>query len=74
MHRYNVKVGDEVCDENYRHQRVISIDGEIAILEDGIPHHIIHDLDNADHTYRHPTDEERLQFRLDNPYTAQVEW
>lgn len=74
MERYNVNIGDIICDANYKHQRVVWINGDTVGLEDGSEASIKHDLDPADHIYTHPTDDERLKFRLDNPHLIGVEW
>ena len=74
MQRYNVNVGDLVCNCEYKHVRIQEIIGDDVILEDGSRCSISHCLDPADHTYSHPTDEEMLRFRLDNPNLTGVEW
>jgi hypothetical protein len=74
MQRQSVKVGDVVCNCQYEHLAIVEIIGEDAIMEDGSRCSITHCLDFADHSYTHPTDEEVLRYRLDNPYLAEVEW
>lgn len=49
-------VGMTVCDCKYTHQKIIAVDGDDLILEDGSSCSFVHCCDLVPHEWKHPVD------------------